>query len=116
MLWRDAIAAERESLALLRDYDVKKCKLDKALTAVLEYEALLGVKKSYADLYKRTLEAAYGADALVGYAPNTYRMAISSAEANAAKPGIPDLSVLAEKMKSIHAAMPRPLERTASGR
>lgn len=114
---RDAIAAERESLALLRDYDVKKCKLDKALTAVLEYEALLGVKKSYADLYKRTLEATPWRRCACGLcAKHGIEMAIFRGSERNKRRGFHNLSVLAEKMKSIHAAMPRPLERTASGR
>jgi len=113
---RDAVAAERQSLTLLRDYDAKKCNLDKALNAVLEYEALLTPKKSYDDMYRRTLEAAPWRRCACGLcAKHGIEMAIFRGSERNKRRGFHNLSVLAEKMKSIHAAMPRPLERTARG-
>ena len=63
---RDAVLAERECLRALREYDQSKCDLDKALSAVLEYEAIVGVKKSYVEEYKRTLRDAPWKDCICG--------------------------------------------------
>ena len=44
-------------LEALRAYDADTCSLDETLNAVLEYEAVVGVKKSYELEYRRTLAA-----------------------------------------------------------
>lgn len=111
-----AVAAERESLRRLRDYDNGHCSLDAALDAVLEYETLLGVNKSYADLYRRTLENAPWRECGCGLcAKHGIDMAIFRGSERNKRRGFHNLSVLADKMKSLHAAPPRPLERIASG-
>lgn len=112
----DAITAERNSLRRLREYDEGKCGLDETLNTVLEYEAILGVKKSYADLYRRTLEAAPWRCCDCGLcAKHGIEMVIFRGSERNKRRGFHNLSVLADKMKSLHAAVPRPLERTASG-
>lgn len=111
-----AVAAERESLRRLREYDNGHCSLDAALDAVLEYETLLGVNKSYAELYRRTLENAPWRKCGCGLcAKHGIDMAIFRGSERNKRRGFHNLSVLADKMKSLHAAPPRPLERIASG-
>lgn len=113
----DAIAAERESLRLLREFDAGECDLDTALDAVLAYEEILGVKKTYAELYRRTLEIAPWRECSCGLcAKHGIEIAIFRGSERNKRRGFHNLSVLADKMKSLHAALPRPLERTASGR
>ena len=112
----DAVVAERESLKLLREFDNGQCSLDEALNAVLRYEELIGVKKSYADLYRRTLESAPWRDCPCGLcAKHGIEIAIFRGSERNKRRGFHNLSVLADKMKSLHAARPRPLERIASG-
>lgn len=112
----DAVIAERESLKLLREFDNSQCSLDEALNAVLNYEELIGVKKSYADLYRRTLESAPWRDCACGLcAKHGIEIAIFRGSERNKRRGFHNLSVLADKMKSLHAARPRPLERIASG-
>ena len=112
----DAVIAERESLKRLRDYDSKNCSLKAALNAVLAYEEILGVKKSYADMYRRTLEDAPWRICECGLcAKHGIEMAIFRGSERNKRRGFHNLSVLADKMKSLHAASPRPLERIASG-
>ena len=112
----DAVVAERESLKLLRAFDNGQCSLDEALNAVLRYEELIGVKKSYADLYRRTLESAPWRDCPCGLcAKHGIEIAIFRGSERNKRRGFHNLSVLADKMKSLHAARPRPLERIASG-
>jgi hypothetical protein len=112
----DAVIAERESLRRLRDYDAKKCSLKAALNAVLAYEELIGIKKSYADMYRRTLEDAPWRICECGLcAKHGIEIAIFRGSERNKRRGFHNLSVLADKMKSLHAASPRPLERMASG-
>lgn len=111
-----AVTAERESLKLLRDYDSGKCSLDVALDAVLQYEDLLRVRKSSAEIYRRTLENAPWRDCACGLcAKHGIEIAIFRGSERNKRRGFHNLSVLADKMKSLHAAWPRPLERIASG-
>ena len=111
-----AVIAERESLKLLREYDNGKCSLDASLEAVLQYEDLLGVKKSYAEMYRRTLESTPWRDCTCGLcAKHGIEIAIFRGSERNKRRGFHNLSVLADKMKSLHAARPRPLERIASG-
>lgn len=111
-----AVAAERESLRRLRDYDNGQCGLDAALDAVLKYEALLGVDKSYAELYRRTLKCAPWRDCACGLcAKHGIDMAIFRGSERNKRRGFHNLSVLADKIKSLHAAPRRPLEGIASG-
>jgi len=111
-----AVTAERESLKLLREYDLGKCSLDASLDAVLQYEDLLGVKKSYAEMYRRTLESAPWRECTCGLcAKHGIEIAIFRGSERNKRRGFHNLSVLADKMKSLHAARPRPLERIASG-
>lgn len=112
----DAVIAERESLRRLRDYDAKKCSLKTALGAVLAYEELVGVKKSYADMYRRTLEDAPWRICECGLcAKHGIEIAIFRGSERNKRRGFHNLSVLADKMKSLKAVRPRPLERIASG-
>lgn len=112
----DAIIAERESLRCLREYDRGLCGADSALSAVLQYESLLGVKKSYAEMYRRTLERAPWRACTCGLcAKHGIEMVIFRGSERNKRRGFHNLSVLADKMKSLHAAQMRPLERIASG-
>ncbi|WP_045820822.1 tRNA-guanine transglycosylase DpdA [Williamsia herbipolensis] len=54
---KDAVRLERQALQALRDYDNDRCPMGEALDAVLQYEAVVGVKKSYEAEYRRTLDA-----------------------------------------------------------
>ncbi|MCZ4552234.1 tRNA-guanine transglycosylase DpdA [Gordonia rubripertincta] len=53
----DAVRLERKVLEALRAYDADTCSLDETLSAVLEYEGIVGVKKTYELEYRRTLSA-----------------------------------------------------------
>jgi hypothetical protein len=55
---REAIAAERRSLYALRAMDRGECTIEEALDAVIAYEDVIGVKKSYRTYYAETLTAA----------------------------------------------------------
>ncbi|MGV9795281.1 tRNA-guanine transglycosylase DpdA [Gordonia sp. NPDC003422] len=56
----DAVAGERDALVALREFDSGRIGMATALDSVLAYERLVigPKKKSYADQYRRTLEAA----------------------------------------------------------
>jgi hypothetical protein len=113
----DAVAAERECLRRLREFDNDACSLDIALNTVLEYEAVIGVKKSYEEMYRRTLECAPWRDCTCGLcSKNGIEIAIFRGSERNKRRGFHNLSVLAHKMKAFHAAQPRPLERIGSGR
>jgi len=112
----DAVRLERDSLRLLRDFDTGKCSLGTALETVLEYEALIGVKKSYAEMYRRTLERAPWRDCDCGLCgKHGIEMAIFRGSERNKRRGFHNLSVLADRMKTLGTAVPRPLERTACG-
>lgn len=99
---RDAVLAERECLRALREYDQSKCDLDKALSTVLEYEAIVGVKKSYVEEYKRTLRDAPWKDCICGLCSiHGIEIAIFRGTERNKRRGFHNLAVLADKMRAL---------------
>lgn len=101
---RDAVLAERECLRALREYDQSKCDLDKALSTVLEYEAIVGVKKSYVEEYRRTLCDAPWKDCICGLCSiHGIEIAIFRGTERNKRRGFHNLAVLADKMRALPA-------------
>ncbi|MCH9729242.1 MAG: queuine/other tRNA-ribosyltransferase [Actinomycetia bacterium] len=112
----EALAAERRSLKLLREFDAGRCALDDALDAVIDYEDIVGVKKSYIDQYRRTLQATPWRDCTCGLcAKHGIEMVIFRGSERNKRRGFHNLSVLAAKMKALRDLDAVPLERTACG-
>ena len=113
---RDAVAAERESLLRLRQFDVGACSLEQVLDAVAEYEQVVDVKRSYKEEYRRTLECTPWKDCDCGLcAKHGIEMAIFRGSERNKRRGFHNLSVLAAKMKSLRIGETSILERTACG-
>ncbi len=112
----EALAAERRSLKLLREFDSGRCTLDDTLEAVIDYEQVVGVKKSYLEEYRRTLSAAPWRDCACGLCTkHGIEMVIFRGSERNKRRGFHNLSVLAAKMKALHNSDAVPLERTACG-
>ncbi|WP_109530793.1 MULTISPECIES: tRNA-guanine transglycosylase DpdA [Nocardia] len=100
---RDAVQAERECLNALRAFDAGRCSLTDALDRVLTYEEIVGVKRSYRDAYRRTLEDAAWQSCLCGLcAKHGIEMVIFRGTERNKRRGFHNLSVLAEKMRTLH--------------
>jgi hypothetical protein len=113
---REAIAAERGSLYALRAMDRGECTVEEALDAVIAYEDVIGVKKSYRTYYAETLTAAPWRSCRCGLCEtHGVEMAIFRASERNKRRGFHNLSVLAEKMRTLRPADAPILERTASG-
>lgn len=113
---RDAIAAERCSLLALRAFDAGECSVDEALDAVIAYEDVVGVKKSYRPQYTETLTDAPWRRCPCGLCEkHGVEMAIFRASERNKRRGFHNLSVLAEKMRTLRPVDASVLERTASG-
>lgn len=113
---REAIAAERGSLYALRAMDRGECTVDEALDAVIAYEEVIGVKKSYRTYYAETLTAAPWRSCRCGLCEtHGVEMAIFRASERNKRRGFHNLSVLAEKMRTLRPADAPILERTARG-
>jgi hypothetical protein len=113
---REAIAAERGSLYALRAMDRGECTVEEALDAVIAYEDVIGVKKSYKTYYAETLTAAPWRSCRCGLCEtHGVEMAIFRASERNKRRGFHNLSVLAEKMRTLRPADASILERTASG-
>jgi hypothetical protein len=113
---REAIAAERGSLYALRAMDRGECTVEEALDAVIAYEDVIGVKKSYRTYYAETLTAAPWRSCHCGLCEtHGVEMAIFRASERNKRRGFHNLSVLAEKMRTLRPADASILERTASG-
>ncbi|MFV1362543.1 tRNA-guanine transglycosylase DpdA [Mycolicibacterium elephantis] len=113
---RDAIAAERASLKTLRAFDAGQASMEDALDAVVEYESVIGVKKSYRSEYKDTLEAAPWKTCKCGLCgKHGIEMVIFRASERNKRRGFHNLSVLAEKMKTLRPVVAPTLERAAHG-
>ena len=113
---REAVAAERGSLQALRAMDRGACSIDEALDAVIAYEDVIGVKKSYREHYTETLTAAPWRKCRCGLCElHGVEMAIFRASERNKRRGFHNLSVLAEKMRTLRPAEASILERTASG-
>lgn len=112
----EAIAAERNSLHALRAYDNGQASLDETLNAVVDYENVIGVKKSYRNHYRETLEAAPWKTCPCGLCEkHGVEMVIFRASERNKRRGFHNLSVLAQKMRSLRPTDVPTLERTASG-
>ena len=113
---RDAIEAERNSLQTLRAMDRGQCSVDEALDAVIAYETVIGVKKSYRDQYAETLGDAPWRRCQCGLCEkHGVEMAIFRASERNKRRGFHNLSVLAAKMGKLRPADASLLERTAGG-
>lgn len=113
---RDAIAAERESLAALRAMDRGECSIEETLDAVVAYEDVIGVKKSYRDQYAETLTDAPWRRCECGLCQkHGVEIAIFRASERNKRRGFHNLSVLAEKMRTLRPADASLLERTTGG-
>lgn len=96
---RDAVAAERECLHQLRAFDRGACGIDHAMEALLSYENVVGVKKTYDEQYRRTLHDAPWKACECGLcAEHGIEMAIFRGTERNKRRGFHNLSVLAEKM------------------
>lgn len=112
----DAVGAERRSLKLLREFEAGRCALADALDAVIEYEQVVGVTKSYIDEYRRTLECAPWRDCRCGLcSKHGIEMAIFRGSERNKRRGFHNLSVLAARMKELRDADAVTLERTTCG-
>lgn len=113
---RDAIAAERASLQALRALDAGEASVEDALDAVVEYENVIGVKKSYRTEYRETLEAAPWKTCKCGLCEkHGVEMVIFRASERNKRRGFHNLSVLAEKMKTLRPAAVPTLEGAVHG-
>lgn len=112
----EAIAAERESLKALRAFDRHQCSTDAALDAVMAYEKVVGAKKSYRAQYAETLGEAPWRSCPCGLCEkHGIEMVIFRASERNKRRGFHNLSVLAEKMRTLRPSAKPILERTASG-
>ncbi|WP_029116409.1 tRNA-guanine transglycosylase DpdA [Mycobacterium sp. URHB0044] len=113
---RHAIEAERESLQALRAFDRGEISADEALDAVVAYEDVIGVKKSYRSQYAETLHAAPWRKCQCGLCEkHGVEMVIFRASERNKRRGFHNLSVLAAKMKTLRPADASILERTRGG-
>lgn len=113
---RHAIDAERVSLQTLRAFDRGEASMDEALEAVVAYEDIVGVKKSYRDQYAETLGAAPWKRCACGLCgKHGIEMVIFRASERNKRRGFHNLSVLAEKMKRLRPSKTALLERTSGG-
>ncbi len=96
---RKALDAERNALRSLRAFDSGSATLEQALESVLEYESLIGVAKSYATQYRRTLEAAPWKDCPCGLCEqHGIEMIIFRGTERNKRRGFHNLAVLASRM------------------
>ena len=99
---REAVLAERECLMRLRAFDVGDCSTADALEAVLAYEKIVGVKKSYEKEYKHTLDHAPWRECVCGLcAKDGIEVAIFRGTERNKRRGFHNLSVLAAKMSTL---------------
>lgn len=113
---KEAIAAERASLQALRAFDKGELSIDETLDAVVAYEDVIGVKKSYRSQYAETLQAAPWKNCPCGLCEkHGVEMVIFRASERNKRRGFHNLSVLAEKMRTIRPTDATILERTAGG-
>lgn len=111
-----AIKAERDSLQALRAFDRGELTVDDTLDAVIAYEEVIGVKKSYREPYAETLDAAPWKSCRCGLCEkHGVEMVIFRASERNKRRGFHNLSVLAEKMRTLRPADVPILERTAGG-
>jgi hypothetical protein len=109
---KDAIEAERLSLRRLREFDAGCCGLDEVLTAVLRYGRIVGLKRDYEGPYRQTLTHAPWRECPCGLcARHGIEIAIFRGSERNKRRGFHNLSVLAEKVKSLEV-----VESTSRGR
>jgi hypothetical protein len=111
-----AIKAERDSLQALRAYDRGEVSIDETLDAVIAYEDVIGAKKSYRTLYAETLQAAPWRSCGCGLCEkHGVEMVIFRASERNKRRGFHNLSVLAERMRTLRPSKASLLERTHGG-
>ncbi|UBV16888.1 tRNA-guanine transglycosylase DpdA [Mycolicibacterium fortuitum] len=113
---RHAIEAERHSLATLRAFDRHEVSLEETLNAVTAYEDVIGVKKSYRDEYQITLEDEPWRACTCGLCEkHGVEMVIFRGSERNKRRGFHNLSVLAERMRTLHPTGASTLERIPGG-
>lgn len=111
-----AIKAERDSLRALRAYDRGEVSVDETLAAVIAYEDVVGVKKSYRSQYEETLQAAPWRSCQCGLCEkHGVEMVIFRASERNKRRGFHNLSVLAERMKTLCPSKASLVERSHGG-
>lgn len=105
---REAIAAERECLALLRSYDQGGTQINDVLSALATYELICKVKKTYVDAYRRTLEDRPWKSCQCGICgDHGIEIAIFRGTERNKRRGFHNLSVLASKMDGLKTQRPK---------
>lgn len=105
---RQALAAERECLALLRAYDHNAVGIEEVLGALNAYEHVCRSKKSYVDAYRRTLEARPWKSCKCGLCvDHGIEIAIFRGTERNKRRGFHNLSVLATKMDGLKTHHPK---------
>lgn len=113
---RHAIEAERHSLQALRGFDRHEISMKETLNAVTEYEEIIGVKKSYRDEYENTLTVAPWRTCSCGLCEkHGIEMVIFRGSERNKRRGFHNLSVLAERMRTLHPTGRAQLERIPGG-
>ncbi|MFV1356919.1 tRNA-guanine transglycosylase DpdA [Mycolicibacterium fortuitum] len=113
---RHAIEAERHSLQTLRAFDRHEVSLDETLNAVTAYEEVIGVKKSYRDQYEDTLKVEPWRTCPCGLCEkHGVEMVIFRGSERNKRRGFHNLSVLAEKMRTLRPTGVSTLERMPGG-
>jgi hypothetical protein len=101
---RDALRTERECLNRLRRLDEGKATVDEVITVLADYEAIIGVKNSRIDAYRRTLEDAPWRRCQCGLcAQHGVEMIIFRGTERNKRRGFHNMSVLAAKMHALPA-------------
>ncbi|QYN37784.1 hypothetical protein K1T35_11395 [Pseudonocardia sp. DSM 110487] len=101
---RDALLTERECLNRLRCLDEGQATVDEVITVLADYEAIIGVKKSRIDAYRRTLEDTPWRYCQCGLcAQHGVEMIIFRGTERNKRRGFHNLSVLAAKMHALPA-------------
>lgn len=113
---RHAIEAERQSLQALRAFDHDDASLAETLDAVIAYEGIIGVKKSYRDLYTETLTTSPWKSCKCGLCEkHGIEMAIFRGSERNKRRGFHNLSVLAERMRTLRPSRTALVERATAG-
>jgi hypothetical protein len=99
---RHAVEAERGSLQALRAFDRGELSLEKTLDAVIAYEGVIGVKKTYRSHYQDTLAASPWRECPCGLCKrHGVEMVIFRGSERNKRRGFHNLSVLAQRMATL---------------
>ncbi|MGC4109608.1 MAG: tRNA-guanine transglycosylase DpdA [Nocardioides sp.] len=113
---KDAVAQERACLAAVRACDGSSATTDAALHELATYEAICQSKKSYLAEYARTLAAAPWANCSCSICQELgVEVALFRGTERNKRRGFHNLSVLAQKMSTLHPRKPVTLSRRSHG-